>query len=209
MKYYLYVKTHTVTGLKYLGQTKSDPFEYEGSGITWQEHLKKHGKYIKTEIIKECHTKKELKHWGKYYSNLWNVVESKDWANRIIEAGGGGWWLYGDKNPQKRPEVRLKTSIGMKKYLAKNPKTEEQRKRHSEWNKNYWTEETKKLHNFGGIGTVCVTDINGISKRIPKEEFDKINKSLPLEQQSFVSVRSKESKRRRDIHLRTVKLTGE
>jgi len=207
--YYLYVKTHKVTGLKYLGQTKSDPYEYEGSGITWVEHLKEHGKFIETEVIKECKTKKELKYWGKYYSDLWNVVQSNEWANRVIEAGGGGWWLYGDKNPQKRLEVRIKTSLGMKKYLKEHPKTEEQKKKHSEWNKNYWTEETKKLHNCGGIGTVSVTDIYGVSKRIPKLEFDSIDKTLPPKQQFYVSVTSKESRRRREIHLRTVKLTGE
>lgn len=211
--YYLYVKTHTVTGLKYLGQTKSNPFSYLGSGITWVEHLKEHGKHINTEILKECKTKKELKYWGKYYSNLWNVVKSAEWANRVIEAGAGGWWLYGDKNPQKRPDVRLKTSEGMKKYLALHPKTDEQKKKHSEWNKHYWTEERKKLHknksSDTGKGMVSVTDLNGISKRITKEDYDKVDRNLPPEQQFFVSVSSKESKRRREIHLRTVEITGE
>lgn len=204
--YYLYVKTHKITGLKYLGQTKSDPYAYEGSGITWIQHLKEHGKFIETEIIKECKTKNELKYWGKYYSILWNVVESNEWANRVIEAGGGGWWLYGDKNPQKRPEVRQKTSLGVKKYLAENPKagwTIEKRKKHSEWNKLYWTEERRKAHKGGiTINTVCVTDLNGNSKRISKEEYDKIDKTLPVEQQLYVNVASKESKRRK-IHLRT------
>lgn len=30
--YKLYLKTHNKTGMKYLGQTKQDPFEYRGSG---------------------------------------------------------------------------------------------------------------------------------------------------------------------------------
>ena len=41
--YYLYVKTHKVTGLKYLGQTSKDPFKYNGSGTRWTNHIKKYG----------------------------------------------------------------------------------------------------------------------------------------------------------------------
>jgi hypothetical protein len=87
--YYLYVKTHRITGLKYLGQTKQDPFIYSGSGKYWKSHLKKHGVDINTEIIKECQTKDELKNWGAHYSNLWNVVESNEWANLMPELGDG------------------------------------------------------------------------------------------------------------------------
>ena len=79
--YYLYVKTHTKTGLKYLGQTKQNPFKYSGSGFYWKIHLKTHGDYHSTEIIKECDNKNDLKIWGKYYSKLWNIVESNEWAN--------------------------------------------------------------------------------------------------------------------------------
>lgn len=94
---YLYVKTHNVTGLKYLGKTsRTNPHEYQGSGIYWRSHLKKHGKDYSTEIIKECNTKEELKFWGLYYSNLWNVVDAKSsdghklWANLKPENGDGG-----------------------------------------------------------------------------------------------------------------------
>ena len=89
--YYLMVKTHNTTGLKYLCQTKHpDPYAYLGSGTYWRRHLKKHGKEITTEIIKECQTKDELKHHGLHYSELWNVVESKEWANLKPETGDGG-----------------------------------------------------------------------------------------------------------------------
>jgi hypothetical protein len=88
--YYLYVKTHRKTGLKYLGQTTSDPYKYLGSGKYWKLHLQKHGKDIHTEVLKECSTKDELKESGIYYSNLWNVVDSDDWANLRPESGDGG-----------------------------------------------------------------------------------------------------------------------
>lgn len=91
MTIYLYIKTHNKTGLKYLGQTKAkDPHKYSGSGTYWKLHLNKHGYDYTTEIIKECQNKAEIKEWGLYYSNLWNIVESNEWANLKEEQGDGG-----------------------------------------------------------------------------------------------------------------------
>jgi hypothetical protein len=88
---YLYVKTHNKTGLKYLGKTiRKDPHTYPGSGKYWKRHLKKHGKDYSTEIIRECEDLTSARFWGEYYSNLWNVVESEEWANLIPEMGAGG-----------------------------------------------------------------------------------------------------------------------
>jgi hypothetical protein len=93
MTIYLYKKTHKVTGLQYLGKTiSSNPYLYPGSGTYWRHHLEKHGNNVETEILRECQTEDELKEWGQHYSKLWNVVESKDWANLIEEAGSGGYW---------------------------------------------------------------------------------------------------------------------
>lgn len=64
MTIYLYKKTHKNTGFKYLGKTVQDPFKYSGSGKEWKAHLDQCGKYIETEILKECKTKEELSHWG-------------------------------------------------------------------------------------------------------------------------------------------------
>jgi hypothetical protein len=82
MTIFLYIKKHKDTGLKYLGKTiASDPYSYPGSGVYWTHHLKIHGNNVETEILRECQTEEELIYWGKYYSKLWNVVESKEWAN--------------------------------------------------------------------------------------------------------------------------------
>jgi hypothetical protein len=92
---YLCIKTHKITGLKYLCKTKSNPFKYNGSGADWKPHLKKYGTDHDTEIIRECSSNEELSSWGRYYSRLWNVVGAMDdygnkiWANRIPETGGG------------------------------------------------------------------------------------------------------------------------
>lgn len=94
--YYLYIKTHNVTGLKYLGQTLStDPHKYKGSGSYWNQHIKKHGYNCTTEILKECNTTDDLKYWGLYYSDFYNVVNAVDdngkklWANLEPESGPG------------------------------------------------------------------------------------------------------------------------
>ena len=88
---YLYVKTHRKTGLKYLGKTENkDPHKYQGSGIRWTRHIKKHGYDVDTEILRECIDYDELKYWGMYYSQLWNIVKSKEWANLKPENGNGG-----------------------------------------------------------------------------------------------------------------------
>ena len=109
---YLYVKTHA-TGLKYLGKTVGDPYKYKGSGTHWLRHLKKYGQEHTTEILLETDDKELLKEKALYYSNLYNVVESKEWANIVPEQGDGGDtsmspayqahivsgnFLYGEKN---------------------------------------------------------------------------------------------------------------
>lgn len=96
--FYLYVKTHQDTGLKYLGQTSKDPHTYLGSGLYWLKHLRKHGTNISTEVLLETTNKTELKEKGIYYSQLWNIVESKEWANLTEEKGDGGNIVGGRKH---------------------------------------------------------------------------------------------------------------
>jgi len=88
--YKLYVKTHQLTGLKYLGYTKQDPLIYRGSGKYWRLHLKKHGNQVHTEILFETTDKDKIKETGIFYSQLWNVVSNDGWANLRIEEGDGG-----------------------------------------------------------------------------------------------------------------------
>jgi hypothetical protein len=93
--YTLYVKTHRITGLKYLGQTSQDPFTYPGSGIDWIAHLNTHGNHQDTMILARTSDKNELSDLGRYYSIRYNIVGAMDdfgnkiWANRIPETGGG------------------------------------------------------------------------------------------------------------------------
>jgi len=99
---YLYLKTHNKTGLKYLGKTISDdPYSYPGSGKIWRRHIEKHGYDVTTEILLETTDSDELRSVGMYYSNLWNVVKSKEFANLIPEMGDGGAMPWTNKSRQK------------------------------------------------------------------------------------------------------------
>ena len=101
--YYLYKKTHKITNLKYLGFTKKDPYKYKGSGTRWLFHLKKHGYDIETEILHETTNRDKIQQLGEYYSKLWNVVHSTEWANLKPETGEGGGVLGMNKG-KPRPE---------------------------------------------------------------------------------------------------------
>lgn len=138
--YYLYKKTHTKTGISYLGQTTKDPHKYNGSGVDWKQHLKEHGsEFVETQILAECKTRTELYLKGKMYSDLWDVVNNNNWANRIPETGGGGASpnagihmrlpeykerMLGENNMAKRPDVRQKLSQASKGI----PKSESHKK---------------------------------------------------------------------------------
>ena len=93
--YYLYVKVHKITGLRYLGQTKQNPHTYKGSGVDWERHIKQYGNNVDTSILLSTTNINERNYWGRYYSMIWNVVSAQDdygnkiWANRIPETGGG------------------------------------------------------------------------------------------------------------------------
>jgi hypothetical protein len=97
IEYKLYLKTSPL-GLKYLGRfnTRKDGKDlesYTGSGIRWRHHLKAHGfkaKDLKTEVLFVTSNLEEFIEKANYYSKLYNVVESKEFANLIEENGTNG-----------------------------------------------------------------------------------------------------------------------
>ena len=89
--YYLCIKTHNKTGLKYLCQTKKkNPYRYLGSGTRWINHLNVHGNDISTEVVGKFKSKKLLVEIGIKLSKKYNVVKSRKWANLRVEEGDGG-----------------------------------------------------------------------------------------------------------------------
>ena len=106
--------------MKYFGKTISEDIEsYEGSGVRWQRHLKKHGSksihlwnsnwYYDTSIIR----------FATKFSNINKIVESKEWANLAVENGIQGGYLgesvsrkIGDSVSKTRSNVTWKNTIG-------------------------------------------------------------------------------------------------
>ena len=161
MPIYLYVKTHTMTGLKYLGKTsKKDPHRYQGSGKDWIQHLKEHGSSFSTEIIKECQTNEEINYWGRYYSDLWNVVSSSQWANRIPETGGGvceaitaqkiSKALTGRKKPQRTESHRKNLSTSCKG--VPKPRTKEHQDAWTKSSKSNWANNQERKKKVSALG---------------------------------------------------------
>lgn len=135
--YYLYVKTHNITGLKYLGFTKkSNPYAYKGSGTQWKAHLNEHGLDYSTSILKICYSMKSVEAWGLFYSNLWSVTRSNKWANIKPESGDGGdtksgtvAWNNGRENKYSstRPGPEWEKGLLIEKLSWYNNGTEERK----------------------------------------------------------------------------------
>jgi hypothetical protein len=93
MGWYLMIKKVKQNGFSYLCKCtdKKDHISYKGSGVFWKKVLNQHPEYIiDTEVLGYYKSKEELRDAGSYYSQLYNIVESKQWANCIPEIGDGG-----------------------------------------------------------------------------------------------------------------------
>ncbi len=131
MLHYLMLKEHLVTGLKYLCKTSTTnpkrPYYYVGSGIYWKKHLKKHGRKIKTTILKICTTKEDLIKTGIEYSRKWDVVRNEQFANLVEERGDGGPNFLGGKlseegKKKKSKSLKLFWSLASQEYKNKRNK---------------------------------------------------------------------------------------
>ena len=108
---YLYIKKHNKTGLKYFGKTSSaDPFSYPGSGVHWTRHIDKHTNDVTTEIYGYYLDIDTLQRDAIEFSIKNNIVESKEWANHVVENGVTG----GDTSSCFTAESRKKISNSSK-----------------------------------------------------------------------------------------------
>lgn len=85
----LYIKRHRKTGLRYFGKhIGNDIHSYPGSGTVWRRHLNVHGMDIETEWHSDWfHDPIELQEFAFAFSELFDIVKSKEWANISIESG--------------------------------------------------------------------------------------------------------------------------
>lgn len=112
---YLYVKQHTVTGLKYFGFTKRDPYTYHGSGIRWLNHCKKHGFSIQTLKVYEFEDADECRRFAIQFSRDNDIVNSANWANLMEEDGangGGKSYVRSDETRKRMSDARKGKSLG-------------------------------------------------------------------------------------------------
>jgi hypothetical protein len=111
--YTLYLKEHNKTGLKYLGYTKlEDVHKYQGSGMYWKRHIKEHGYDVTTKILGKYSTQEELKLVGLYYTQLYGIVESKEFANLKEEAGVSGKYSLETKMKMSESAIKRVKEIG-------------------------------------------------------------------------------------------------
>lgn len=122
MALYLLIKEHRETGLKYLCKHSSDDLEgclkYNGSGTYWKKHINKHGKNIKTTCLFVTDDKLEFREVAKKYSVLYDVVNSKEWANLTHEEGQGGNTVVDKKQHSEKTSLGIKKSENYEKLLS-------------------------------------------------------------------------------------------
>lgn len=106
MTIYLYVKQHSVTGLKYFGKTvTADPTSYNGSGAEWDRHLKEYGKLIETKRVWKFDDVEKASIFAINFSIDNDIVKSRFWANKRIETAKGGG------NPNLKTTRKLESRI--------------------------------------------------------------------------------------------------
>ena len=92
MTIYLYIKQHSITGLKYFGKTINDPFTYDGSGTHWKNHINKHGReHIKTLHVYKFNDQEAATEFALKFSIDNDIVESLEWANQVPENALDSW----------------------------------------------------------------------------------------------------------------------
>jgi hypothetical protein len=223
MNTYLYIKEHTKTGLRYFGKTtKSDVQKYYGSGTYWKKHIKKHGKeHVKTIWVSKLFCDQDdLTEFSIFFSEFFDIVNSKSWSNLIVENGLDGApkgvfvaGLSGKNNPMYGKTGELNPFYGRKHTLEQKEKW--RKSRLGEKNPNFgaksFTEETyKKLRkpkinkeNYKGtIGKITCINKQGKAIQISKEIYRK-QKEISMNQSTweFVNTNSKEAKKRKNNNV--------
>jgi hypothetical protein len=98
---YLYLK-ESPKGLKYIGKTIRNPYEYMGSGIVWKNHIKKYklkASDIKTTILFESEDELLFREQAIKYSKIYDIVKSNEFANLTEEQGQGGITFTKETHP--------------------------------------------------------------------------------------------------------------
>ena len=137
---YLYIKQHSITKKKYYGKTTNlDPYTYNGSGVYWTNHIKKHGKeHIVTLWVSELYCDTSIVEVALKFSSDNDIVNSDEWANQIPENGLDGWVPGRKRSEETKANMRKprseKGKANMKGRVAPNkdkPTSEETKAKQS------------------------------------------------------------------------------
>ena len=138
---WLYIKQHNQTGLKYFGKTtRTDPYEYLGSGKYWKRHLAKHGDDVTTLWCYQYDNEQLLTEEAIAFSVMHDIVDSLEWANLKIETG-----IDGGANGPISNETRAKMSAASRRKYSELVGIENS-KRQKEYFKNHTGHMTGKRH---------------------------------------------------------------
>lgn len=175
------IKTHNVTGLKYLCYTqKEDHNSYTGSGKIWKRHIKEYGYDVKTELLFQTEVYEDFVKVAKEYSEKHNVVNDSSWANLKIEEGDGGdtvsnkhWITDGvqDKYDLKTNAIPEGWRKGRSNCIFKN--SSKQKEFNNRANRN--TEKQKEASRNIGLKNIKQLILNGITYSSRKEAMEKLN----------------------------------
>lgn len=197
--FYLYHKISS-KGLNYLGITHKNPYKYWGSGVYWKKHLKAHNvkiNEIQTLILFETTNYYELCERGRYYSELYDIVNSDEWANLIPETGEKSvlGMKHSEETKKKISEIHKGRFCGEKNPMFGKTVSQETRDKISEANiGKKRTEDTKnKIRKklIGNKHTLGHKHSKEIRDRISRSNIGKHNISKSEEEKIKMRERSR------------------
>lgn len=183
---FLYIKRHTKTGMLYFGKTTRDPEKYQGSGIHWKRHIKKHGcEFVETLWYCLFLDQNLLTEFALQFSKDNDIVESVEWANLQEENGIDGAPI-GHAGHEFTEEQKSKLSQASKQKWS-NPEYKEKlrQKQRDGWTEQRKEEQIKRLtgqkkpeHSAKMKGRSLDTNHPFFNKRKTEEHKENISKAL-------------------------------
>jgi len=127
---YLYIKQHSITKKKYFGKTTRDPYTYNGSGVYWTNHIKKHSKeHIVTLWVSELYYDTSIVEVALKFSSDNDIVKSKEWANTEPENGLNGCPPGTKRSEEAKINMRKPRSEEAKVNMRKSEETKAKMRR--------------------------------------------------------------------------------
>jgi hypothetical protein len=201
--HYLMIKTHNITGLKYLCYSKKKLehlHSYTGSGKFWLKHIKEHGLDFSTEIIFQTEDYQEFKKFATSLSIELNVVESAAWANLKLEEGDGGdtvsnkMWITNETNDKYilktedvpegwrkgRSKCVFNDSEKQKQFSSKSDRVKAGESIKRAWDEGRFNRDHSKIGRFGDLNVAKRPEVRLKISEFAKNRSPELNKIIGL-----------------------------